>query len=57
MSRTTAHLHGAQTDDTPVHQALREALANCLVHADYFGQQGVVIADGSDKSHVYRLKY
>lgn len=34
---------GARVDDTPVHQALREALANCLVNADYYGRQGVVI--------------
>ena len=30
-------------DDTPVHKALREALANCLVNADYYGRRGVVI--------------
>lgn len=30
-------------DDTPVHQAIREALANCLVNADYYGRQGLVI--------------
>ena len=29
--------------DTAVHQALREALANCLVNADYYGRQGLVI--------------
>ena len=34
---------GIRVDDTPVHQALREALANCLVNADYYGRQGVVI--------------
>ena len=34
---------GVRVDDTPVHQALREALANCLVNADYYGRQGVVI--------------
>ncbi len=32
-----------RVDDTPVHQALREGLANCLVNADYYGRQGVVI--------------
>lgn len=30
-------------DDTPVHKALREALANTLIHADYHGRQGIVI--------------
>lgn len=32
-----------RVDDTPVHKALREALANCLVNADYCGRRGVVI--------------
>ena len=30
-------------DDTPIHEALREALANCLINADYYGRQGIVI--------------
>ena len=34
---------GARVDDTSVHQALREALANCLVNADYYGRQGLVV--------------
>ncbi len=34
---------GSRVDDTTVHQALREALANCLVNADYYGRQGLVI--------------
>lgn len=38
---------GIQGENTPVHLALREALANCLVHADYYGQQGVVITKTS----------
>ena len=33
-------------DDTPMHEALREALANCLINADYFGSRGVVITLG-----------
>ena len=34
---------GDRIDDTPVHKAIREALANCLVNADYYGRCGVVI--------------
>lgn len=34
---------GVRVDDTTVHQALREALVNCLVNADYYGRQGLVI--------------
>ena len=34
---------GFRVDDTPVHKAVREALANCLVNADYYGRGGVVI--------------
>lgn len=30
-------------DDTPVHKALREGLANALIHADYYGRRGIVI--------------
>ena len=37
-----------RVDDTPVHQALREALANCLVNADYYGRRGVVIIKRPD---------
>jgi len=39
---------GARVDDTPVHQALREALANCLVNADYYGRQGLVVIKKRD---------
>lgn len=34
---------GDRIDDTPVHKALREALANCLINTDYYGRCGVVI--------------
>ena len=40
---------GDRIDDTPVHKALREALANCLVNADYHGTCGVVIKKEVDK--------
>lgn len=35
--------NGVRVDDTLVHVALREALANCLINADYYGRQGLVI--------------
>ena len=41
--------NGVRVDDTPVHEALREALANCLVNADYYGRQGVVIIKTKDE--------
>ena len=34
---------GTRIDDTPVHKALREALANCLMNADFYETRGVVI--------------
>lgn len=34
---------GIRIDDTPVHKAVREALANCLANADFLMGQGVVI--------------
>lgn len=34
---------GDRIDDTPVHKALREALANCLVNTDFFGKYGVLV--------------
>ncbi len=30
-------------NETPVHKALREALANALIHSDYNGRRGIVI--------------
>jgi len=30
-------------DETRVHQAMREAFANALIHANYYGRQGIVI--------------
>jgi len=47
--KTPFRLDGiTRVDDTPVHQALREALANCLVNADYYGRRGVVIIKKPD---------
>ena len=39
---------GERIDDTPVHKAIREALANCLINADYHGVRGVVIRKEPD---------
>lgn len=39
---------GDRIDDTPVHKALREALANCLINADYYGRQGLVVIKKKD---------
>ena len=40
---------GERIDDTNMHKALREALANCLINADYHGLRGVVIRKEQDK--------
>ena len=39
---------GDRIDDTPVHRALREVLANCLVNTDFFVPRGVVIKQEND---------
>lgn len=39
---------GGNGDEMPVHKALREALANCIINADYYGRQGLVIVKKKD---------
>lgn len=34
---------GVRRENTPIHDGLREALLNALIHADYHGRQGIVI--------------
>ena len=36
-------VNGLRVEDTPAHKAVREALANCLIHADYYGRRGLVV--------------
>jgi ATP-dependent DNA helicase RecG len=40
---------GVRQDDTPVHEALREALVNTLVHADYSDRLSVLVVKRSDR--------
>lgn len=37
-----------RVDDTPVHKAIREALANCIVNTDFYLPRGVVIRKDAD---------
>lgn len=36
-------VHGIRQDDTRVHHAIREAVANAIIHADYRLERGIVI--------------
>ena len=40
--------NGTRIDETPIHTALREALANSLINADYYGLRGLVIIKTPD---------
>ena len=40
--------NGLRRDDTPIHKAIREALANTLVHADYTGRSSVLVIKQPD---------
>lgn len=39
---------GERQDDTPVHQALREALVNTIVHADFTGRASLLAVKRPD---------
>jgi predicted HTH transcriptional regulator len=39
---------GVRTDDTPVHESIREALTNTLIHADYTGRISVLAVKRPD---------
>jgi len=39
---------GQRQDDTPVHEAIREALVNTLVHADYTGRVSILVVKRPD---------
>lgn len=38
--------------NTPLHKALRESLANALIHADYYDRRGLVIQKWPDKIRI-----
>lgn len=40
--------NGQRQDETPVHVALREALVNCIVHADYTGRVSILVVKRPD---------
>ena len=40
---------GYRIDDTPIHQAIREALANTLSHADYDAQTNIIVQKQPDR--------
>ncbi len=48
ITRAIEVSEGIESGDASVHNALREALANCLINADYYGRQGIVIIKKKD---------
>ena len=38
-----------RVDETPMHNAVREALVNCLVNADYYLSRDILIDSYDDK--------
>ena len=43
---------GVRIEDTPIHKALREAIANCLINADYYGKRGLVITQTTSEIRI-----
>ena len=41
-------VEGTRIDNTPMHDAVREALANCLINTDYYISRGIVIKKNLD---------
>ena len=41
-------INGVRKDDTELHEALREALANTLIHADYRVERGIIVEKGEN---------
>ena len=42
-----------RVDDTPVHQAIREAVVNMIIHSDYLVSSGILKVEKSDKGFVF----
>lgn len=45
-----------RVDDTPVHKAVREALVNCLVNADFYLPRGIVIKKNVTDASWWRFR-
>jgi predicted HTH transcriptional regulator len=39
-------------DDTAIHKTVREALANAVIHADYYGKRGIVIVKSKNEIRI-----